>query len=123
MRQIYPVQGPDLQVLPKDFPAEKLSAVMRGFSRTLGVRCTYCHVEVNGGTDYRADHPMKRIARVMVGVAVLIGTGSTAPALARRSGDRRRPDRGDDAFEHAVDRLAAQDGIRSEQDAVTDHRR
>ena len=37
------------QVLPKDFRGrEAPSAVMRGFTRSLGVRCTHCHVGEEG---------------------------------------------------------------------------
>jgi hypothetical protein len=38
----------NLQVLPKDIPRDTLIAIMRGFAGSLGVRCTYCHVERDG---------------------------------------------------------------------------
>ncbi|MGH9317848.1 MAG: hypothetical protein ACRD1P_12175 [Thermoanaerobaculia bacterium] len=44
----WPERGKNFQVLPKDFPAKKLAAVMTGFTRALGVRCTYCHVGQEG---------------------------------------------------------------------------
>lgn len=34
----------NLQVLPRDITRDQLLAVMRGFTRSLGVRCNYCHV-------------------------------------------------------------------------------
>ena len=66
----WPKQSKNLQVLPKDFTAQKLSAVMRGFTRTLGVRCSYCHVGVEekplGTYDFASDqNPNKQRAREM----------------------------------------------------------
>lgn len=66
----WPEKGKNFQVFPKDFPAQKLSAVMRGFTRALGVRCTYCHVGQEGkplGTyDFPSDqNPNKKRAREM----------------------------------------------------------
>jgi tetratricopeptide repeat protein/photosynthetic reaction center cytochrome c subunit len=40
-----PEKFENLQVLPKDIPRDTLIAIMRGFAGSLGVRCTYCHVE------------------------------------------------------------------------------
>jgi tetratricopeptide (TPR) repeat protein len=58
------------QVLPKDFPPAKLQAVMKGFTRSLGVRCTYCHVGQEGqplqAYDFASDqNPNKARAREM----------------------------------------------------------
>ena len=39
----WPEKPSNLQVLPKDWPGIRLRPVMVGFSRALGVRCTYCH--------------------------------------------------------------------------------
>ncbi|HUF10154.1 MAG TPA: c-type cytochrome [Rhodothermales bacterium] len=47
-RWTWPDSSENLEVLPKDFPADRLSAVMRGFTRSLGVRCSYCHVGEEG---------------------------------------------------------------------------
>jgi tetratricopeptide (TPR) repeat protein len=87
----WPEKGKNLQVLPKDFPAEKLSAVMRGFSRTLGVRCTYCHVGAEdkplASYDFVSDkNPNKQRAREMYRML-----GSIGDQLAKitPSGDRR----------------------------------
>ena len=44
----WPEKPENLQVLPKDWPGQRLAPVMRGFSRTLGVRCSYCHVGEEG---------------------------------------------------------------------------
>jgi tetratricopeptide (TPR) repeat protein len=66
----WPERAENLQVLPADFPAERLSAVMRGFTRALGVRCSYCHVGEEGQPlstfDFASDdNPKKDIARTM----------------------------------------------------------
>ena len=45
---IWPDRAENLQVLPADFPPENLGAVMRGFTRALGVRCSFCHVGEEG---------------------------------------------------------------------------
>lgn len=66
----WPERGENLQVLPADFPPERLSAVMRGFTNALGVRCTYCHVGEDGRPlstyDFASDaNPNKDRARAM----------------------------------------------------------
>lgn len=66
----WPERGENLQVLPEDFPPERLRAVMLGFTRALGVRCTYCHVGEEGQPlttyDFASDSiPQKDIARTM----------------------------------------------------------
>jgi len=47
-QEIWPDRAENLRVLPADFPPERLSAVMRGFTRALGVRCSFCHVGEEG---------------------------------------------------------------------------
>lgn len=39
-----PQRFENLQVLPKDIHRDTLTAIMRGFTAALGVRCTYCHI-------------------------------------------------------------------------------
>jgi len=39
----WPEKPKDLQVLPKDWTGTRLRPVMVGFTRALGVRCSYCH--------------------------------------------------------------------------------
>ena len=43
-RWAWPENPENLEVLPDDIGAEGLERVMRSFTRTLGVRCSYCHV-------------------------------------------------------------------------------
>ena len=66
----WPARGENLQVLPEDTPPERLRAIMTGFTRALGVRCSYCHVGEEGQPlttyDFVSDSiPQKDIARTM----------------------------------------------------------
>jgi predicted trehalose synthase len=61
----------NLQIFPKDIPRDELIAAMRGFTRSLGVRCNHCHVvtatEPKEVLDFPADTKAeKRVARVML---------------------------------------------------------
>ena len=70
-QNIWPDRAENLQVLPEDFPTENLRAVMLGFTRSLGVRCAYCHVGEEGQPlstfDFVADDKRaKSVARQML---------------------------------------------------------
>jgi len=70
-RWSWPEKPKNLQVLPKDWPGARLQPVMIGFTRALGVRCTYCHKGEEGkplGTyDFASDeNPNKNRAREML---------------------------------------------------------
>jgi len=62
----------NLKVLPKDMPMGEIHDIMKGFSKSLGVHCGYCHVahEVEGQKprmDFAADDkPEKEMARDMM---------------------------------------------------------
>jgi hypothetical protein len=61
----------NLQVFPRDIPRDQLIAAMRGFTRSLGVRCNHCHVvtatEPKEVLDFPADMKTeKQVARVML---------------------------------------------------------
>ena len=61
----------NLQVLPHDISRDELLAVMRGFTRSLGVKCNHCHVVTATTPKEELDFPSdakeeKRVARVMV---------------------------------------------------------
>ena len=59
----------NLKVLPKDISPEDLRAVMGGFTRALGVRCSGCHASKPGEQrlDFTLDDkPEKKTARVMM---------------------------------------------------------
>lgn len=67
----WPERSENLQVLPPDFPPERLRAVMTGFTRALGVRCSHCHVGEEGqpltAYDFPSDdNPRKNTARTML---------------------------------------------------------
>lgn len=67
----WPEKSKNLKVLPKDTDAQRLRAVMTGFTRALGVRCNFCHVGKEGqplGTfDFVSDSiDHKDIARGMM---------------------------------------------------------
>ena len=64
-------QFKNLQVLPADIERDELIATMRGFTRSLGVRCNHCHVVTATEPKEQLDFPSdakeeKRVARVMV---------------------------------------------------------
>ena len=67
----WPEKPENLQVLNKDWSGSRLSPVMRGFTRALGVRCSYCHVGEEGKDlstyDFVSDaNPNKNRAREML---------------------------------------------------------
>lgn len=67
----WPEKPSNLQVLPKDWPGSRLQPVMIGFTRALGVRCSYCHKGEEGKPlstyDFPSDeNPNKNRAREML---------------------------------------------------------
>lgn len=87
----WPERGKNLQVLPKDFPPERMSAVMKGFTSALGVRCPYCHVGQEGKPlstfDFASDqNPNKERAREMYR---MLGDVNAHLKKISPSGDRR----------------------------------
>ncbi len=75
-RWSWPERAENLQQLPEDFPPERLRAVMTGFTRALGVRCSHCHVGEEGQPlstyDFPSDdNPKKVTAR---GMLAMLGT-------------------------------------------------
>jgi hypothetical protein len=67
----WPEKPMNIKVLPKNMKPEQLQSIMIGFTRSLGVRCPYCHVGVEGKPlstfDFVSDaKPEKKIAREMV---------------------------------------------------------
>lgn len=66
---IIPDKFVNLQVLPKDIAKPKLVNVMKQFSITLGVRCSYCHAvsdDLTEGSFDSDDKETKRKARELV---------------------------------------------------------
>ena len=68
----------NLKVLPKDFTRDQVTAIMRGFTNALGVRCTHCHVGQDGNPqsmDYASDEKHeKAAAREMIRMVTTINT-------------------------------------------------
>jgi len=67
----WPARMTNAQVLPPDTPPDRLRDTMRGFTRALGVRCSFCHVGEEGAPlstyDFASDaNPKKAIARGMM---------------------------------------------------------
>ena len=87
----WPEKPQNLQVFPKEWPGSRLSPVMKGFTRALGVRCTYCHVGEEGkplGTyDFPSDaNPNKNRAREMLR---MLGSINDHLSKIEPSGDKR----------------------------------
>ena len=67
----WPEKPQNIQVLSKELTGRRLGDTMRGFTRALGVRCTHCHVGVEGESlstyDFPSDkNPNKDRAREML---------------------------------------------------------
>jgi tetratricopeptide (TPR) repeat protein len=67
----WPENPENLKVLPDSIRGSSLGQIMRGFTMSLGVRCSHCHVGEEGQDlttyDFPADDKEpKRIARVMI---------------------------------------------------------
>jgi hypothetical protein len=58
----------NLQVWPKDAPRAQVIQTMQAFNESLGVECTYCHVQdAAGRVDFASDEKReKRVARQMI---------------------------------------------------------
>lgn len=82
-----PAKPENLQVLPKDLPTDSVVGIMRGIAVSLGVRCTFCHVEreaagapaPGGGPfqnfDFKSDEKdHKKIARIMLRMVDSVNT-------------------------------------------------
>ena len=87
----WPEKPKNLQVLPKDWPGSRLSPVMRGFTRALGVRCSYCHTGQEGKPlstyDFASDeNPNKNRAREMLR---MLGSVNDHLKKIEPSGDKR----------------------------------
>jgi Photosynthetic reaction centre cytochrome C subunit len=71
---VWPARMQNARVLPADIGAERLRGTMVSFARSLGVRCTFCHVGEEGAPlhtlDFVSDaNPHKNVARDMMRMA------------------------------------------------------
>jgi tetratricopeptide (TPR) repeat protein len=86
--QYPPKSTTNLQVLPSDISIDSLLETMAGFTRALGVRCTYCHAGRDAqpldSIDFASDmRPAKEKARVMLRMVAAIN-GEHLTRLATR---------------------------------------
>jgi hypothetical protein len=57
----------NLQVWPKDAPRAQVVQTMNAFNESLGVECTYCHVQEGGRFDFASDAKREKlVARQMI---------------------------------------------------------
>jgi tetratricopeptide (TPR) repeat protein len=87
----WPEKPVNLKVLSKEFTGKRLAPIMKGFTRSLGVRCTYCHVGEEGKPlstyDFASDqNPNKDRAREMYR---MLGDVSDHLKKISPSGDKR----------------------------------
>jgi hypothetical protein len=66
-----PTNFKNLQVFPPDIPREQLIEIMKSFTRSLGVRCEFCHVVTKTEPRQEFDFPSdakehKVVARTMI---------------------------------------------------------
>ena len=83
---VWPARITNAQVLPADIGADRLRATMVRFSRSLGVRCQFCHVGQEGQPlstfNFAADtNPHKNIARGMIRLVVRLNGQDLPPLL------------------------------------------
>jgi tetratricopeptide (TPR) repeat protein len=89
-QQFPPQKLQNLKVFPKDIPVRALIDTMAGFTRALGVRCTYCHVGEEGQPlstfDFASDEkPTKNKAREMLRMVGAINGDYLTKLASRRS--------------------------------------
>lgn len=87
--QFPPTKLQNVKVLPADIPIAALIDTMKGFTRALGVRCTYCHVGREDQSldqyDFASDEkPAKQKARVMLRMVNAINTDHLSTLPTRR---------------------------------------
>ncbi len=87
----WPEKTKNIQVLNKEWPGSRLSPVMKGFTRALGVRCSYCHQGEEGKPlstyNFASDeNPNKNRAREMLR---MLGSVNDHLKKIETSGDKR----------------------------------
>lgn len=86
---VWPDRISNAKVLPADIGRDRLRNTMVSFSRSLGVRCTFCHVGEEGAPlstfDFASDaRPHKEIARGMLRMVQRLN-GQDLPAMVGES--------------------------------------
>lgn len=74
LAQLPPTSTTNLKVLPADIRIDSLSETMAGFTRALGVRCTYCHE----GRDGQPPDSINFASVALVDVAKSVRASDTA---------------------------------------------
>jgi hypothetical protein len=87
--QFPPERLTNIKAYPADIPVRALIDSMQGFTRALGVRCTYCHVGQEGqplaSLDFASDEkPVKVKAREMIRMLSAINGEHLAKLVSRR---------------------------------------
>jgi hypothetical protein len=90
---VWPERITNARALPANIGADRLRTTMTGFARSLGVRCTFCHVGQEGAPlstfDFASDaRPHKNIARGMIRMVARINTTELTPILGASSAPR-----------------------------------
>src|SRR6476620_9337894 len=83
---VWPARISNARALPADIGADRLRATMVSFSRSLGVRCQFCHVGQEGAPlstfDFASDaRPHKNIARGMIRMVQHINAADLPPVI------------------------------------------
>ena len=83
---VWPARISNAKALPADIGADRLRMTMVGFSRSLGVRCQFCHVGQEGQPlstfDFASDaNPHKAIARGMIRMVRRLNAEELPPLL------------------------------------------
>ena len=81
--------GQNLQVLPQDIPRPELIALMRTFTRSLGVKCDHCHEPAGEELNFPSDAKQtKQIARVMLRMTQSINNDHLSKVSPRTADNR-----------------------------------
>ena len=92
----WPARMVNAKALRPDTPPERLREIMRDFTRTLGVRCSYCHVGQEGQPlstyDFPSDaNPHKEVARGMIRMVTRLNRELLPEALRPENEELEQP--------------------------------
>ena len=92
----WPAHMANAKVLRPDTPPDRLREIMRDFTRTVGVRCSYCHVGQEGQPlstyDFASDaNPHKDVARGMIRMVTRLNRELLPEALRPEQEELQQP--------------------------------
>jgi len=92
----WPARMANAKVLRPDTPPDRLRDIMRDFTRTIGVRCSFCHVGREGQPlatyDFASDaNPHKEVARGMIRMVTRLNREILPEALRPDQADPEQP--------------------------------